>query len=157
MKPVLRTSLPEQEKKHSMGTLADTYRAGWRALAENRLDDLLDMYAPDVEVKETGRAFKGRDEVRVQYQSWLDAFTDLRVDVIDVVEHGDTLAGEVLMTGTHTAPMVTPNGTIPATGKTITLEVCDFARFRDGRVVSFHSYFDQLAILAQLGLLPAAA
>ena len=74
---------------------------------------------------------------------------------MDVVESGDALAGEVRMTGTHTAPMVTPNGPIPATGKTITLEVCDFARFANGKVVSFHSYFDQLSIMAQLGLLPA--
>jgi hypothetical protein len=36
----------------------------------------------------------------------------------------------------------------------VVLESCDVARFRDGLIVSFHSYFDQLAMMAQLGLLP---
>ena len=36
-----------------MGTLETIYRAGWQALADNRLEDLLDIYAPDVEVRET--------------------------------------------------------------------------------------------------------
>jgi hypothetical protein len=52
-----------------MGTLSETYRRGWQALAEGRLEDLLDMYAPDVEVKDTGRTFRGREEVRAQYQT----------------------------------------------------------------------------------------
>ena len=138
-----------------MATLSDMYRSGWQALAEGRLEDLLAIYAPDVEVKETGRTFRGRDEVRAQYQTWLDAFSNMRVEFLDIVEGHDALAGEVRISMTHTAPMATPNGPIPATGRTVVLESCDVARFHDGLVVSFHSYFDQLAMLAQLGLLPA--
>jgi ketosteroid isomerase-like protein len=138
-----------------MTTLEQRYRAGWQALADGRLDDLLDLYAPDVEVRETGRTFRGRDEVRAQYQSWLDALSDIQVEILDVIESGDALAGEVRMTARHTAPLMTPNGPVPATGRTIQMESCDIARFRDGLVVSFHTYFDQLALMAQLGLLGA--
>lgn len=67
----------------------------------------------------------------------------------------DALAGEVRITMTHTGNMPTPNGPIAPTARTIVLESCDFCRFRDGRVVSFHTYFDQMAMLAQLGLLPS--
>jgi ketosteroid isomerase-like protein len=137
-----------------MGTLSETYRRGWQALAEGRLEDLLNLYAPDVEVKETGRTFRGREEVRAQYQSWLDAFSDMRVEFLDIVEGQDALAGEIRVAMKHTAPLLTPNGPVPATGRTVVLESCDVARFRGGLVVSFHSYFDQLAMMAQLGLLP---
>jgi ketosteroid isomerase-like protein len=138
-----------------MGTLSETYRRGWQALAEGRLDDLLAVYAPDIEVKETGRTFRGREAVRAQYQTWLDAFSDMRVEFLDIVEGQDALAGEIRVAMTHTASLLTPNGPVPATGRTVVLESCDVARFRDGLVVSFHSYFDQLAIMTQLGLLPA--
>jgi hypothetical protein len=73
---------------------------------------------------------------------------------LDIVEGQDALAGEIRVAMTHTASLLTPNGPVPATGRTVVLESCDVARFRDGLVVSFHSYFDQLAIMAQLGLLP---
>ena len=52
--------------------------------------------------------------------------------------------------------MPSPNGPIPPTGRTVVLESCDIGHPRDGKVVSFHSYMDQLAMLAQLGLLPTA-
>jgi predicted ester cyclase len=118
---------------------------------------LLAMMSPDVEVKEAGRTFRGREEVRKQYQTWLDAFTDIQVEFPDVIESGDALAAEVRVTMTHTGPLVTPNGTIPPTGKRVTLEAVDIAHARDGLIVSFHSYFDQLALLAQLGLMPETA
>jgi ketosteroid isomerase-like protein len=138
-----------------MGTLKDMYTRGWQHLAEGRLDALLDLYAPDVEVKEVGQLFHGREAVRQQYQLWLDAFSDMRVAVLHVIEGDDEIAGEVRITCTHSGPLPTPNGPLPPTGRTVVIESCDIARVRDGRVVSFHSYFDQLGLLAQLGLLPA--
>jgi predicted ester cyclase len=95
--------------------------------------------------------------VRKQYQTWLDAFTDLQVEFLDVIESGDALAGEVRLSMTQTGPLVTPNGTIPPTGKRETLESVDIAHAGDGLIVSFHSYFDQLALMAQLGLMEAPA
>jgi hypothetical protein len=53
------------------------------------------------------------------------------------------------------APLLTPNGIVPATGRTIQMDSCDITRFRDGLVVSFLTCFDQLALMAQLGLLGA--
>lgn len=53
----------------------------------------------------------------------------------------------------HTGSLPSPNGPIPPTGRTVVLESCDLARTRDGMIISFHSYFDQLSLLAQLGLL----
>jgi len=140
-----------------MGTLRQLYERGWQDLAEGRLEALLELYDPDVEVKEAGQTFRGRDAVRAQYQSWLDAFSAMRVAILGVVEGDDALAGEVRVTMTHTGPLPTPNGPIPPTGRTVTLEACDVARFRNGKIVSFHSYFDQFLLLAQLGLLPAPA
>jgi hypothetical protein len=37
------------------------------------------------------------------------------------------------------------------------IEQCDIARVRDGIVTSFHSYFDMLSLLAQIGAIPTPA
>jgi predicted ester cyclase len=124
--------------------------------ARVRLHDS-DLYAPDVEVKDAGQTFHGRDAVRAQYQSWLDAFAHMEVEVLDVIEATDAFAGEVRLTMKHTGSMATPTGPIPPIGRTVVLESCDVGRLRNGKLVSFHSYFDQLAILAQLGVLPEPA
>jgi len=51
----------------------------------------------------------------------------------------------------------TPEGTIPATGKQATLRGCDAITVRDGRITSHRVYYDQLAFMTQLGLVPEGA
>src|SRR5262245_57688737 len=43
------------------------------------------------------------------------------------------------------------------TGRSVELDYIQVLRFRDGKHVSFHLIFDQLMMLAQLGLVPAPA
>jgi steroid delta-isomerase-like uncharacterized protein len=120
------------------------------------LDALDEVYAPDCEITfPGGPALHGPKAFAGFVRGWLDAFPDLRHEIVNYAEEGDTACWEVRVTGTHTRPMQTPDGTIPATGRRITIEAVDVARFRDGKAVSWHGYFDQLAFLQQLGLAPA--
>ena len=79
-------------------------------------------------------------------------FPDLKHRVIDVVESGDTIAIELVVEATHTGPMHTPNGVIPATGKRVTWDSCDYIKVRGGKIVSWHVYHDPAAFYAALGL-----
>jgi predicted ester cyclase len=83
------------------------------------------------------------------------AFPDLKHQILTTVQPGDAVAAEARFTATHTGPLASPNGDIPPTGKPVTLDYVDVARFADGRITSEHIYFDQVAFLSQLGLLPA--
>ena len=57
--------------------------------------------------------------------------------------------------GTHRGPLTLPDGTeVPATGKRAEATGAEIVRFRDGKVVEHNLYFDNLAAMAQLGLLP---
>jgi predicted ester cyclase len=59
-------------------------------------------------------------------------------------------------TGTHTGPLTMPDGTtVPATGRPIAFAACTVVRAEDGVIRSWHAYFDQMAMAAQLGLLGA--
>jgi hypothetical protein len=55
---------------------------------------------------------------------------------------------------THTGPLLTPGGEVPPTGRTINLPFAATMRVDGEHVASMHVYFDQLAFLDQLGLVP---
>ena len=63
-------------------------------------------------------------------------------------------AFELHIRGTHTAPLVSPQGEIPATGRSIDFRSCDMVRLEDGRLATYHVYFDQMGFMHQLGLVP---
>lgn len=62
----------------------------------------------------------------------------------------DVAITEFRFTGTHTGPL----GDIPPTGRRATGMVCNIVEVRDGLIWREHEYFDELALLRQLGLAP---
>ena len=85
---------------------------------------------------------------------FLRAFPDLNHQILATVQAGDAVATEARFTATHTGPLASPGGDIPPTGKPVALDYVDITLFTDGRIASEHIYFDQVAFLSQLGLLP---
>jgi hypothetical protein len=90
----------------------------------------------------------------VQYfQIMVRAFPDLHMDVQDVIASGDKAVARVLVTGTHQGEFMG----IPATGKTATVNLIDITRFGDDGLAREHwGVVDQLAMMQQLGVIPAA-
>lgn len=78
---------------------------------------------------------------------------DARAVVEHTVEFGDTVAVEGRFTGTHTGPLATDDGDVEPTGAAIDLRFADVSRVRDGKIVAYHTYYDQLGLLTQLGLM----
>ena len=54
--------------------------------------------------------------------------------------------------GTHTGTLATSMGQIPATGRSLTLKLCDVIEFKDGKVATQRTYFDTGSMMAQLGI-----
>ena len=51
-----------------------------------------------------------------------------------------------------TETLSTGMGDIPATGRSVTLQLCDVMEFKDGKVYRQRTYFDTGSMMAQLGL-----
>ena len=103
--------------------------------------------APDFEAT-------GPEQAWPWMKAFLDAFPDIDHRVVTSVGSNDREAAEVVITGTHTQPLVSAQGTIPATGKTMTIHACDMVQLDDaGRIRSYHIYFDHAGFMAQLGLM----
>jgi predicted ester cyclase len=116
------------------------------------IGDLLD---PDCEFAAPGVRANGRDVVLAFMRPFLDAFPDLTHEVATYVEDGDRAAVELHIRGTHTAPLASPQGDIPPTGKTVDFWSCDMVQIRDSRFAIYHVYFDQMEFMQQLGLIPS--
>ena len=112
---------------------------------------------PDVVYEETGthRRVEGADAYVQLCQGWKDAFPDGRGTVRRTVADGQTVAQEVLWEGTHRGPLVGPGGTVPPSGRQIQMLGTMWYTVADGLVREIHSHLDVLAMLQQIGALPA--
>lgn len=70
------------------------------------------------------------------------------------IESDDSVAVEGRFVGRHSADLVTPQGTIPASGANLDMPFADFFRVKDGRIVEHRVYWDQMGMIAQLGAGP---
>jgi steroid delta-isomerase-like uncharacterized protein len=137
-------------------TIARRLYDGWN---ERAFDEIADYTTDDSElvVVGTGDVFKGREGALKYNQNWADGFPDGRITIDNMVASGDTVVTEFSGHGTHTGTLRTSMGDIPATGRSLTLHLCDVLEFRDGKIVRQRSYFDSGSMMAQLGLLPEQA
>lgn len=93
-----------------------------------------------------------KDGVIEYFRTLLAAFPDLRMTAQDVIVSGDKAVARLLVTGTHQGPFME----MAATGKRIEVKLIDIIRFgEDGRAREHWGLIDQLAMMQQLGAIPA--
>ena len=80
-------------------------------------------------------------------------FPDLRATVEDAFEQGERVAARVRDRGTHQGEFM---GVQP-TGRPIDIETIDIVRIVDGKCVEHWGVTDNLALMQQIGAIPAAA
>jgi steroid delta-isomerase-like uncharacterized protein len=154
-RPPIRIVISNPKEEQAMTQAKELTDRFWQLFESNQFDALMTMIDPDCHFKMPGMDLHGREALKQMLTGYRVAFPDLRHTVKGHVESGDTIAVELSVAGTHTGPMQTPQGTVPATGKKIVWESCDVVRVRDGKIISWHVYHDSLPFMTQLGLIPA--
>ena len=66
---------------------------------------------------------------------------------------GDAVIVEGRFVGTFTGLLATPDGDLQPTGAQVDVRFADVSRGRDGKLISYHTYYDQLGLMPQLGLM----
>jgi predicted ester cyclase len=98
-----------------------------------------------------GKKYYGSD-IGVTVDVYAKAFPDIHRKLDSFYFDDNVVIVELSLNGTHKGDLVTPAGTVPATGKEIHAPCCDVFHIRDSKVTSFHCYLAATIIQAQLGL-----
>jgi steroid delta-isomerase-like uncharacterized protein len=93
-----------------------------------------------------------KDGVLAFFRMQLAAFPDTRMHLEDIVANGDKVVARVRYTGTNRGEFMG----MPATGKSVDVQLFDMFRFGDDGLVREHwGVLDALAMMQQLGVVPA--
>ena len=127
------------------------------AVNAHDLGAALALWAPDAEIHDPGtpEAIKGKDAIRQNLGSWLQAFPDMGFEVVEpVLSEGNNVGFQVRISGTHTGDLVGPQGTVPPTNKRIQFTGVGFWRLNSQELISEERrYYDTAAMMGQLGLM----
>lgn len=114
------------------------------------------LHTEDVVFKspDTPEAIQGRQGIKDLMDGFFTAFPDMQVRFDLIHPSGEYLIVEGATLGTHTGPMVSPQGEIPPTGRSIELHWMVSARVTpEGLVSEFREYYDSAEMMKQLGLM----
>ena len=116
----------------------------------SRADEFL---APDFVEREELPPGIPRDREGVKQLTVLlrSAFPDFKATIEDLVAEGDKVVLRMTWTGTHKGEFMG----MPPTGKSISFEEIAIMRFAEGKNVEFWGQADNMAMMQQLGAMPA--
>jgi len=143
--------------------LAARYQECWGLWSDGKLDEFKTCYANDATIEDPGSGMppaSGIDAVVAQTQVFRKAFPDMKGELQLVLVNGHTAVGIALITGTQTAPLESPMGTIPASNKKVGFFMGQMVEVNDqGQVTKEQDYSDVATMLAQIGAskMPARA
>jgi steroid delta-isomerase-like uncharacterized protein len=116
-------------------------------------DEMRAMFASDARYDELGtqREVEGPEKIIELFKGWKTAFPDAVGTVTSAIASGNNAALEVTWKGTHTGPLETPEGTLPASGKRQETSAAIFLTFEGDKIKESHHYFDSTTLLKQIG------
>lgn len=137
-------STEEANKASFRRAYEELFNQGNLSLVEELIaPDFLDHEAPP-------GSNRGPESMRQLIRMLRTAFPDLHFTIEELVAEGDTVAGRVIMSGTHQG---TFQG-IPPTGRSFRQAQMHFVRFRDGKAVEHRAVRDDMGLMQQLGVIP---
>jgi len=133
--------------------------AATKALNDRDLDRFESMHLNSVIQRDPRHSepMKGPKAIRASLEPFMKAFPDIRLVTERQFGAGDWVTQLSHMQATHTGPLEVPRGsTIPATNKSVRIPVALVTRLEGGKFAEINLYFDQMGLMAQLGLAPQA-
>jgi steroid delta-isomerase-like uncharacterized protein len=102
----------------------------------------------------THRRVQGVDDILALWRGWATAIPDSKATFHTERAADGTVVIELTWRGTHTGPLKTPDGEIPATGRKIEVRACQVIEVANGKAKVMRHYFDMATLLQQLGVTP---
>jgi len=111
-----------------------------------------ELYAPDVIHYHPGMGvLEGSQSLAVYIRNLRAQYPDLVITFEETIFDGEKMVCQWRLKGTDMGMHAASAG--PPTGKNVDIKGAEVMYFRDGKIVEDHVYYDQYALLQQLGLL----
>ena len=132
--------------------VAATARRFYDLLNAGDIDRFGEVLAEDfIEHEETPGLAPTKAGVLQFFRMYRAAFPDVRMDAQDVMASGNKVIVRARVTGTHQGPMMG----MPATGRSVDVQLIDIIRFGDDGLAHEHwGVIDMLKMMQQLGVVP---
>jgi len=118
----------------------------------DRIDEFVTDDVVDHEERLPGQP-EGKDGVVFFVNAMRGAFSDIKATVGASVESGDMASAGATITGRHTGEFMG----VPATDKSFEIEAIDIIRIEDGKCAEHWGVTDNMALMVQIGAVPAPA
>lgn len=130
--------------------LALAFNAGdWAKLRKMVSEDVV-----VVDIASGSEISTGADSFVRGDQNWRNAFSDFAVEILSIVGDSTHAAGDFILRGTHTGPMPTPWGDVPATGRKVELPFAMICEVADGKVTVIRDHYNPSLAMSQIGVEP---
>jgi predicted ester cyclase len=154
---------PAAPKVLTAAERAAWYQACWSHFNSKAWDGFKACYADGVESDQVGSGHphaKGLDAMEASVKTFTSAFPDVKATLELVLVKGETILGVYVLNGTHTGPLLGPDGeSVPATLKPIGVYHAHLVRTdaAGSKIVKEEFYSDSGTLMAQIGLNPVPA
>jgi ketosteroid isomerase-like protein len=136
-------------------TIRELIEKGTELYNKGDIDGFCSLYRADAVLTTPDGRFAGPENMKPYLQGLYDAFPSGGVSVGRGCEDGDLYFGEFSVEGVNTGPLTAPDGSqLPATNRSVEIPAVEFARVENGEIVEHRFFWDNMAFLGQLGLLP---
>ena len=126
-----------------------TMKRAYDLISAGDIDGFADLLADDfVEHEQTPGLEPTKEGVTAFFRMYVAAFPDLRFHPEDMFANGDKVVTRARVIGTHQGEFLG----IPATGRSVDVQVIDIVRFGDDGLAREHwGVFDAMGMMQQLG------
>jgi len=149
----------QRAKEGVMGSSADRAAVLVQAIEATVAGDsrvVRDLYSDDVQGWSPVMTVSSAAELAVELEDRQEAFSEIDLEVTPLDVGDDQACVEWIATATHSGPLVVDEEVvIEPTGGRFTLRGVTVADFEGDRIRAFRQYWDEVALLEQLQLLPS--
>lgn len=138
-----------------MSAVTDLVDTHYRGLTDGDAGLAASIFAPDARGQFPTGEVAGREGLQAVAQTFITAFPGMTIERLRTWVTDDGAVAEIRFAGMQTGPLVTPDGEVPPSGRTVSFPLVDTFVVRDGSVVEHHVYWDNVSFLGQLGLIDA--
>jgi ketosteroid isomerase-like protein len=125
-----------------------------RASIEGDSGAVKELYTDDVKAWAPALSASSAAELAAEFERRDDAFSDILLDVAPLDVSGHFACVEWSVTMTHSGPLTLADDVVvQPTGLVVTINGVTVAEFDGDRICSFRQYWDEFAVLEQLGVL----